>query len=131
MNQIDKEHRRTFESIRRQTEDGKECWSARDLARVLGYSEYRHFEPVIIRSKNACRNSGHPVSDYYNEIGHGFFEAIYQGALKNESQLQNIPYAKEKRISVYYRKKTLNVSFGTTQLQYKRFVFNLRESADT
>ncbi len=67
----------------------------------------------------------------HSEIGHGFFEAIYQGALKNESQLQNIPYAKEKKLSVYYRKKTLNVSFGTTQLQYKRFVFNLRESADT
>ena len=29
-----------FESIRRQAEDGSEYWSARELGKILGYTEY-------------------------------------------------------------------------------------------
>ena len=65
---VETKHRQAFESIRRETGDGEECWYARDLSKVLGYSEYRHFEPVITRSKTACRNSGHPVSDHYEDV---------------------------------------------------------------
>jgi len=35
---------------------------------VLEYSEYRHFQPVIERAKDACRNSGHPVDDHFEDI---------------------------------------------------------------
>ena len=33
----------TFERIKRVSPEGNESWSARDLARVLEYSEFRHF----------------------------------------------------------------------------------------
>ena len=36
-----------FEQIRQTDEKGNEFWSARDLSKVLEYSEYRHFLPVI------------------------------------------------------------------------------------
>jgi DNA-damage-inducible protein D len=62
------EHHQTFESIRQFDEEGHELWLARQLAKMLEYSEYRHFQPVIERAKDACRNSGHPVDDHFEDI---------------------------------------------------------------
>ena len=56
----------TFELIKQ--EDGGEFWSARKLAKVLEYSEYRHFLPVIEKAKEACKNSGHNVGDHFEDI---------------------------------------------------------------
>jgi len=50
-----------FESIRRQAEDGGEYWSARDLAKILGYNRWENFQNVIPKAKAACANSGHAV----------------------------------------------------------------------
>lgn len=49
-------------------EDGNEFWLARQLARVLEYSEYRHFLPVIERAREACRNSGRTSEDHFEDI---------------------------------------------------------------
>lgn len=65
---IVEQHHETFEGIRRFDADGQEHWFARQLAKVLEYSEYRHFQPVIERAKEACRNSGHPVEDHFEDI---------------------------------------------------------------
>lgn len=62
------QHHQTFEGIRQFDADGHEYWTARQLARVLEYSEYRHFMPVIDRAKEACRNSGHPEDDHFEDI---------------------------------------------------------------
>ena len=65
---IVEQHHETFEGIRRFDVEGQEHWLARQLAKVLEYSEYRHFQPVIERAKEACRNSGHPVEDHFEDI---------------------------------------------------------------
>jgi DNA-damage-inducible protein D len=57
-----------FEQIKKIDEKGNEYWSARDLAKVLEYSEYRHFLPVIERAKEASTNSGQEVSDHFEDI---------------------------------------------------------------
>jgi len=36
-----------FERIKRFDDVANEFWSARELGRVLEYSEFRHFKPVI------------------------------------------------------------------------------------
>lgn len=77
MSDIEKQHNSVFERIRRIDEDGNEFWSARDMAKVLEYSEYRHFIPVIEKAKEACRNSGQNFMDHFEdyldmiEIGKG------------------------------------------------------------
>lgn len=65
---IVKQHHETFESIRHFDENGNEFWYARELAKVLEYSQYRHFQPVIDRSKEACRNSGYQEGDHFEDI---------------------------------------------------------------
>lgn len=77
MSDIEKQYNSIFEQIRRIDENGNEFWSARDMAKVLEYSEYRHFIPVIEKAKEACRNSGQNFMDHFEdyldmiEIGKG------------------------------------------------------------
>jgi prophage antirepressor-like protein len=36
-----------FEAIRKQAEDGSEYWNARDLAKIVGYTQYNKFTNAI------------------------------------------------------------------------------------
>jgi DNA-damage-inducible protein D len=54
-----------FESIRKTSEDGIEYWSARDLAKELGYAEYREFQGVVHMAEVACKNSGQLSSNHF------------------------------------------------------------------
>lgn len=65
---IAQQHHETFEGIRQMDPDGNEFWLARQLAKVLDYSQYRHFLPVIERAKEACFNSGQPVIDHIEDV---------------------------------------------------------------
>ncbi len=65
---VDEQHHQTFDGIRQFDDEDNEYWPARQLANVLEYSEYRHFLPVIERAREACRNSGHPVTDHFEDV---------------------------------------------------------------
>jgi DNA-damage-inducible protein D len=57
-----------FEQIKHLDGNGNEYWSSRDLAKVLEYSEYRHFLPAVDRAKEACQNSGYNPADHFEDI---------------------------------------------------------------
>ena len=65
---INRQHLATFDGIRHVDEVGNEYWLARELARVLEYSQYRHFQPVLERAREACRNSGQRVADHMEDV---------------------------------------------------------------
>ncbi len=48
---------------------GIECWSARELQSILGYSKWDNFIKVIEKAKIACESSGIAVSDHFPDIG--------------------------------------------------------------
>ena len=58
----------TFERIKRVNPAGADFWSARELARVLEYTDFRNFIAVITKAREACANSGHAVSDHFVDI---------------------------------------------------------------
>lgn len=57
-----------FEEIRHSESDGSEYWTARELAIVLDYPQYRNFLPVVEKAREACRHSGHDVADHFADI---------------------------------------------------------------
>ena len=48
--------------------EGVECWSARELQLLLGYSKWENFEKVIQKAKDACVNAGENIPDHFPEI---------------------------------------------------------------
>ncbi len=67
-NDLDKSHETIFEKIKKIDENGVEYWSARDMAKVLEYSEYRHFIPVIEKAKESCKNSKQDIENHFEDI---------------------------------------------------------------
>lgn len=58
-----------FEAIRQLDEADNEYWSARDLAKVLGYkTNFRNFQPVIDKAMVAIENSGQNSADHIAQV---------------------------------------------------------------
>lgn len=57
----------SFEDIKHIDEYGTEYWYARELQVVLDYKEWRKFENVIKKAKEACENSG--ISAFEHFVG--------------------------------------------------------------
>lgn len=68
MSNLERQQNSIFENIRKIDENGMEYWSAREMAKVLEYSEYRHFLPVIEKAKEACGNSHQNLSDHFEDV---------------------------------------------------------------
>jgi DNA-damage-inducible protein D len=56
-----------FESVASELE-GVECWSARELQDLLGYSKWENFEKVIQKAKDACKNAGEEVEYHFPDV---------------------------------------------------------------
>ena len=57
----------SLEQLKLLTQDGSEFWSARDLAPLLDYKDWRNFLKVIQKAQQACEASGHETSDHFVE----------------------------------------------------------------
>lgn len=49
--------------------EGVECWSAREMQIILGYSKWDNFLNVILKAKDACLNAGANLLDHFADIG--------------------------------------------------------------
>lgn len=57
-----------FEKIKHINKYSSEYWSARELYKLLGYTEYGKFIPAIERAKKACENSSQSQSLHFAHV---------------------------------------------------------------
>ena len=69
MNEIKEYTEKVFEEIKYIAENGSEYWLARELQKVLEYTQWRRFENVINKAKLACKNSNIKVDDHFANAG--------------------------------------------------------------
>ena len=48
--------------------EGVECWSARELQNLLGYSKWENFEKVIQKARDACKIAGELIENHFPDI---------------------------------------------------------------
>jgi len=48
--------------------EGIECWSARELQSLLGYTQWRNFVNTINKAKDSCQNAGENVQYHFADV---------------------------------------------------------------
>ena len=48
--------------------NGVECWSARELYKLLGYVQWRNFLTIVEKAKSACENAGENINYHFADV---------------------------------------------------------------
>ena len=91
MNNLEISNNTTFESIKHIDDEGKEYWYARELSKVLQYTEWRNFKKVINRAIISCENSNVIVNDHFVDVNK--MVEIGSGALREQDDYKLSRYA--------------------------------------
>lgn len=79
-----------FEAIAIEYE-GVECWSARELAPVMGYVQWRNFQSIIDKAKESAENAGATISDHFADVSK--MVAVGSGAERQVDDVMLTRYA--------------------------------------
>ena len=89
--EISKNSLSVFEQIKNTDENGYEFWMARQLSKVLDYTDFRNFTSVIEKAAEACKKSGQQIPDHIVEANE--MVAIGSGAAREMPSYKLSRYA--------------------------------------
>jgi GxxExxY protein len=68
--------------------------------------------------------------DVYNQLGHGFLEAVYQEAFERELKIRGIPYEREKELTIKYKGEVLKQKYKADFVCYGKIIVELKAVSD-
>lgn len=71
--------------------EGVECWSARELQPILGYSQWKNFKNVVDKAKKSCEQAGEEAKNHFADFGK--MVEIGSGAQKEVEDIALTRYA--------------------------------------
>ena len=64
--------------------------------------------------------------EVYNQLGHGFLEAVYQEALEKEFLLRSIPFERENLLTISYKGENLKQAYKADFVCYGKIIVELK-----
>ena len=83
---------------------------------------------MIIRKEDSYKIVG-AAMEVFNQLGHGFLEAVYQEALEREFKYRGIPYEREKELTIYYKGEPLEQTYKADFICYEDIIVELKAVA--
>ena len=80
---------------------------------------------MIIRKEDSYKIVG-AAMEVFNQLGHGFLEAVYQEALEREFKSKGIPYEREKGLTIYYKGEPLEQTYKADFICYEDIIVELK-----
>ena len=100
--------------------------------KTRGYSFNEHesngfygFDMALIYNQESYAING-AAMEVYNQLGHGFLEAVYQEALEKEFQLRGIPFEREKLLTIRYKGENLQQTYKADFVCYGKIIVELK-----
>ena len=71
--------------------EGIECWSARELQRILGYAEWRNFQNAVGKAKESCEQAGEDIKNHFRDVAR--VVEMAKGAIREVEDIALTRYA--------------------------------------
>lgn len=116
-----------FEQIKKKSADGQEYWSARDLAKALGYSTWQKFGRIINKALQVAKNRGMNIDEHFNQnvemvkLGSGAYREVENFRLSRIACLIIAENADSKKTQVqaarvYFKEQTTAAELVENQI---------------
>lgn len=127
MTNIEEYNKNIFEKIKHIDIEGNEYWLARELQKILEYSTWQKFLPIIEKAKESCINSNFNVLDHFNQ-------SVKMISIGNGGQRRKFDY-KLSRYACYLITQNGNpkkqvIALAQTYFAYQTRKMELLESED-
>ena len=87
-------------------------------------------EENVLLFKNESFKIIGAAMEVHRVLGCGFVEIVYQEALEEEFKKRNIPYEREKELSINYKGKNLSKTFLADFICYNKIILELKAVSD-
>jgi len=120
-----------FEQIKKQSEDGKEYWTSRELCSAMGYSTYQKFSRILDKAIEIAKSRGMNMNDHFNQtvemvkLGSNTYRKVENFHLSRMACMIITENADSKKLLVQAARDYFKQQIQTSELIYNHLFSNI------